>query len=167
MIFSATGSVTLLADLVHNAGDALTAVPLAIAFGMRSPSAERRAGLAVVVAIFVSACVAGAESLSRLVHPSAPTNLGALGLAGAIGFLGNLAAGRIRIRAGERLHSAALVADGHHARADALISLAVVGSAVFVTLGVEIADPLLGLALTALILRLTWNAWRSLRDASP
>jgi cation diffusion facilitator family transporter len=121
----------------------------------------------VVVAIFVSACVAGAESLSRLVHPSAPTNLGALGLAGAIGFLGNLAAGRIRIRAGERLHSAALVADGHHARADALISLAVVGSAVFVTLGVEIADPLLGLALAALILRLTWNAWRSLRDASP
>jgi cation diffusion facilitator family transporter len=166
IVFVASGSVALFADLVHNGGDALTAVPLGVAFSLRSATAERRAGYAVVVAIFISACVAGAEALNRLVHPVAPSHLVALAAAGVIGYLGNYAAARIRTRAGERLNSAALIADGHHARVDAYVSLAVVGSAVFVAAGAPIADPLLGLVITAVILRITWQAWRLIRNAS-
>ncbi len=107
-------------------------MPLGIAFALRSQLAERRAGLAVVAAIFISACVAGVEAVDRLVHPSAPTRLAALGLAGAIGFAGNFIAARIRLSAGQRLDSPALIADGHHARADAYVSLAVIASAAVV-----------------------------------
>lgn len=164
IVFVATGSVALLADLVHNGGDALTAIPLAIAFSLHSGRAERRAGLAVVAAVFLSACVAGAESIDRLVHPSTPGHLPAVAIAGAIGFVGNWAAGRIRTNAGERLHSAALIADGRHARADAYVSLAVVGSAGFIAIGAPIADPLVGLAITAIILRITWDSWRTVRN---
>src|SRR4051794_38199954 len=117
-IYVLSGSVALLADLIHNFGDALTAVPLGIAFVLRSERAERIAGLFVVAAIFVSACVAGVEAVRRLVDQSPPTHLWALAAAGAVGYLGNFAAARVRTRAGERLDSAALVADGHHARAD-------------------------------------------------
>jgi cation diffusion facilitator family transporter len=163
IVFVASGSVALLADLVHNGGDALTAVPLALAFALHSRVAERRAGLAVVAAVFVSACVAGVESISRLVHPSTPGHLFVLALAGAIGYLGNFAAARIRIRTGERLDSPALVADGHHARADAYVSLTVVASAAFVAIGADLADPLLGLVITAVILRITWDSWRTVR----
>jgi cation diffusion facilitator family transporter len=166
VVFGASGSVALLADLVHNGGDALTAVPLAVAFSLRSAVAERRAGYAVVVAIFISACVAGAESLDRLVHPAAPSHVLALAVAGVIGCLGNYAAARIRTRAGERLQSPALIADGHHARADAYVSLGVVGSAAFVAVGVPIADPILGLAITAVIVRITWQSWRTIRGAT-
>ena len=164
VIFVVSGSVALLADLVHNAGDALTAIPLALAFTLRSGRAERRAGLVVVAVVFVSACVAGAESIDRLVHPSAPSHLPALALAGLLGFVGNLAAARIRTTAGARLRSPALIADGHHARADALVSLGVVGSAAVVALGIPIADPVLGLVITAIILRITWQSWITVRD---
>src|SRR3989440_10565135 len=99
-IFALSGSVALLADLIHNFGDALTAVPLGIAFVMRSQQAERLAGLTVVAAIFISACVAGAEAIQRLIHPSPPDHLAALAAAGAIGYLGNWVAARIRTRAG-------------------------------------------------------------------
>ncbi len=163
MIFAASGSVALLADLIHNFGDALTAVPLAIAFLLRSERAERGAGLFVVGAIFVSACVAGVESIERLVHPSAPDHLWALAVAGAVGFAGNFVAARVRTRAGERLDSAALVADGHHARADAYVSLAVIASAAVVAIGLPIADPLIGLAITAIILRITWQSWQTIQ----
>ncbi len=166
VVFIASGSVALLADLVHNFGDALTAVPLAAAFWVRSERAERSAGLFVVGAIFVSACVAGFEAIDRLVHPSAPDHLLALAIAGAIGYLGNFAAGRIRTRAGERLHSPALIADGHHARADAYVSLGVIGSALVVALGFPRADPLIGLAMTAVILRITWQSWATVRDGN-
>lgn len=162
-IYLASGSVALLADLIHNFGDALTAVPLAIAFALHSRTAERRAGLAVVAAIFASACVAGVEALTRLLHPAAPTHLPVLALAGAIGYAGNFIAARIRLRAGARLQSAALIADGHHARADAYVSLAVIASAVSVSVGVPVADPLLGLAITAVILRITWQSWSTVR----
>src|SRR5439155_5003460 len=91
-VFVASGSIALLADLIHNFGDALTAVPLGIAFTLRSQLAERRAGLAVVAAIFISACVAGVEAVQRIVHPSAPTHLAILALAGAIGYAGNFVA---------------------------------------------------------------------------
>jgi cation diffusion facilitator family transporter len=163
VIFAASGSVALLADLIHNFGDALTAVPLGIAFALRSERAERGAGLFVVAAIFISACVAGAEAAQRLVHPSPPHHLGILALAGAVGYLGNLLAARIRTRAGRRLDSAALVADGAHARADAYVSLAVVASAAVVALGAPVADPLIGLAITFVILRITWQSWQTVR----
>jgi cation diffusion facilitator family transporter len=163
LLFVATGSVALLADLIHNFGDAFTAVPLGIAFVLRSAAAERVAGLAVVLAIFVSACVAAAESIDRLVNPNAPDRLGALAAAGAIGYVGNWMAARIRTRAGERLDSSALIADGAHARADAYVSLGVVASAVVVAIGAPVADPLLGLAITAVILRITWQSWRTVR----
>lgn len=164
-IYLATGSVALLADLLHNFGDAATAIPLGIAFLMRSESAERGAGLFVVAAIFVSACVAGAEVISRLIHPQTPTDLLALAAAGLIGFGGNWLAAIIRTRAGNQLDSPALIADGNHARADSYVSLAVVASAIVVALGLPVADPLIGLAITAVILKITWDSWRTVRGS--
>jgi len=162
-VFLASGSIALLADLIHNFGDALTAIPLGIAFALRSQLAERRAGLAVVAAIFISACVAGIEAVQRLLHPAAPTHLATLALAGAIGYAGNFLAARIRLSAGRRLDSTALIADGHHARADAYVSLAVIASAIVVALGAPIADPIIGLGITLVILRITWQSWGTIR----
>ena len=162
-VFAASGSVALLADLIHNAGDAATAIPLGIAFALRSPRAERGAGLAVVAAIFVSACVAGYEALSRLIDPQPVTGLAVLALAGAVGFAGNWIAALIRTRAGRQLDSAALIADGAHARADAYVSLAVIASAAAVAIGMDIADPLIGLGITLVILRITWQSWNTVR----
>jgi divalent metal cation (Fe/Co/Zn/Cd) transporter len=166
LVFAASGSIALLADLIHNGGDALTAVPLGIAFLMRSRRAEGYAGLAVVAAIGISAAVAGIEAIDRLIHPSTPTDLWVLAAAGVIGFLANWVAAQVRTRAGKRLGSAALIADGNHARADAYVSLAVVATAVVVALGVRLADPLIGLAITFVILRITWASWRTIRGAS-
>jgi cation diffusion facilitator family transporter len=163
VVFVASGSVALLADLIHNFGDAATAIPLAVAFALRSARAERVAGLFVVLAIFVSACVAGYEAIVRLIDPREPEHLVALAAAGAVGFIGNRIAAGIRTRAGRRWDSAALVADGAHARADAYVSLAVVASATVVALGLDIADPLIGLAITGVILRITWHSWRTVR----
>lgn len=162
-IFAVTDSVALLADLIHNVGDAATAIPLGVAFALRSARAERVAGLFVVLAIFASACVAGVESVLRLIDPREPEALGALAAAGVVGFAGNLLAARIRTRAGERLDSPALIADGHHARADAYVSLAVVASAAALAVGLQIADPLIGLAITVVILRITRDSWRTIR----
>jgi cation diffusion facilitator family transporter len=162
-VFVASGSIALLADLIHNGGDALTAVPLGVAFLLRSERAERIAGLFVVAAIFVSACVAGAEAVHRLIEPTRPDDLAALAAAGAVGFAGNWAAALVRTRAGRRLRSPALIADGDHARADAYVSLGVVASAAVVALGFEIADPLIGLAISLMILRITWQSWRTVR----
>jgi len=162
-IYVATGSVALLADLIHNAGDALTAVPLAAAFLLRSQRAERGAGIAVVLTILASAVIAGVFAVERIINPLAPEHLLALALAGAVGVVGNGLAARIRLAGGRRLHSPALVADGHHARSDAIVSLGVILSAVAVALGAPIADPLIGLAITALILHITWQSWRTVR----
>ena len=162
-IFALTDSVALLADLIHNVGDALTAVPVGIAFLLRSERAEGYAGLAVVAAIFISACVAAYEAVLRIIDPSAPTQLGALAAAGVVGFAGNWIAAAVRTRAGHRLDSPALIADGAHARADAYVSLAVIASAVAVAIGLEIADPLIGLAITVVILRITWQSWHTVR----
>jgi cation diffusion facilitator family transporter len=163
VVFVLSGSVALLADLIHNFGDALTAVPLGIAFLMRSERAERTAGLFVVLAIFISACVAGVEAIQRLIHPSPPTHLWALAAAGAIGYIGNFIAAKVRLGAGRRLDSPALVADGNHAAADAYVSLSVIASAIVVALGAPIADPLIGLAITLVILRITWQSWNTVR----
>jgi cation diffusion facilitator family transporter len=167
LVFLLSGSVALLADLIHNFGDALTALPLGIAFLMRSARAEQNAGLAVVAAIFVSACVAGVEAVQRLIHPHAPAHLAVLAAAGAIGYAGNSIAGIVRTRAGHKLQSPALIADGAHARADAYVSLTVIASAIVVALGLRIGDPIIGLAITLVILRITWQSWRTVRGHHP
>ena len=163
-IFVSTGSVALLADLIHNFGDAATAIPLGIAFLIRSERAERIAGYFVVFAIFVSACVAAYEAVVRLIEPEDVDHLGALAAAGLIGYAGNWLAAIVRTNAGRRLDSPALVADGNHAKADAYVSLAVVASAAVVALGLELADPLIGLGISVLIMRITWQSWRTVRD---
>ena len=163
VIFVLSGSVALLADLIHNFGDALTAVPLGIAFVMRSERAERTAGLFVVLAIFISACVAGVEAIQRLIHPSPPTHLWALAAAGAIGYIGNFIAARVRLGAGRRLDSPALIADGNHAAADAYVSLAVVATAIVGALGAPIADPQFGRAIHQGIRRITRQSWNTVR----
>jgi cation diffusion facilitator family transporter len=162
-VFVASGSIALLADLIHNVGDAATAIPLAIAFLLRSERAEGIAGLFVVAAIFASACVAGVEAVSRLIDPHAPTHLVALAAAGLIGFAGNRIAAVIRTRAGARLDSPALIADGNHARVDSYVSLAVVASAAVVAVGAPVADPLIGLGITAVILKITRDSWRTVQ----
>ena len=164
LVFVLSDSVALLADLIHNVGDALTAIPLGAAFILRSQRAERWAGYAVVATIFISACVAGYEAIDRLIHPRQLDYLGALALAGLIGFAGNELAARVRLRAGRRLDSPALIADGHHARVDGYVSLGVIASAAVVAIGFERADPLIGLAITAVILHVTWQAWQTIRD---
>jgi cation diffusion facilitator family transporter len=164
-VFALSGSVALLADVIHNGGDALTAIPLGIAFFARSARGEKLAGMAVVLAIFVSACVALYATVQRLIHPQHLTHLWILALAGAIGFVGNEAAAQIRLRAGRRLASAALTADGNHARVDGFVSLGVVASAAAVGLGAPVADPLIGLAITLAILWITWQSWTAVRHA--
>jgi Co/Zn/Cd efflux system component len=164
-VFALSGSVALLSDLIHNAGDALTAIPLGIAFVAANRRWERWSGYAVVATIFASACVAAYEAVDRLVHPEQLDYLVALAAAGVIGFVGNEVAARIRLRGGRRLDSRALTADGHHARVDGCVSLGVIVSAVAVAAGVEMADPLVSLAITALILRITWQAWQTIRSA--
>jgi cation diffusion facilitator family transporter len=166
-IYALSGSVALLADLIHNAGDALTAVPLGIAFYLRSFRAEKLAGLAVVVAILISACVALYESITRLIDPEQLTHLWILAGAGVIGCLGNEVAAQIRLRGGDRLSSPALIADGNHARVDGLVSLGVVASAVVVALGAPIGDPIIGLAITLLILKVTWDSWQVVANTEP
>jgi cation diffusion facilitator family transporter len=161
VIFVASGSVALLADLIHNFGDALTAIPLSIAFFLRSARGERFAGLAVVGAIFMSACVALYESIHRLLHPQHLSHLWVLAAAGVVGFIGNEVAARVRSRAGRRLDSPALIADGNHARVDGFVSLSVIASAAVVAVGIPIADPLIGLTITVVILKITWDSWRT------
>jgi cation diffusion facilitator family transporter len=163
LIFALSSSVGLLADVVHNFADALTALPIGLAFWLarRSPTprytygygrAEDLAGVTVVIVMAVSATVAAWEAVDRLIHPQHVGHLPFVALAGAVGFVGNELAARYRIRVGTRVGSAALVADGHHARADGFTSLAVVVGAVGVALGWPQADPLVGLAITVAIL---------------
>jgi len=166
-IFVLSGSVALLADLIHNFGDALTALPLGIAFYVRSLRGEKLAELAVVLAIFVSACVALYETIQRLIHPQQLSHLWVLAAAGIVGFLGNEIAAQVRLRAGKRLSSPALVADGNHARVDGFVSLGVVASAIVVSLGAEIGDPIIGLLITLVILKITWDSWRTVSTTEP
>jgi cation diffusion facilitator family transporter len=163
-----TGSVALLADSIHNFADALTAVPLWIAFMLGRRAANRRytygygraedlAGMFIVVVVALSAVVAGWEAISRFVHPLEIRNAGLLVAAGLIGFAGNEIVAVYRIRVGRRIGSAALVADGVHARLDGFTSLSVVVGAIFVLCGLPIADPVIGLLIAASILVLLWG----------
>ena len=166
-VFVLSGSVALLADLIHNFGDASTAIPLGIAFFLGSFRAEKIAGLFVVATIFVSACVAFYETIQRFIHPQELTHLWALAAAGVIGFLGNEIAAFVRHRAGRRLASPALIADGNHARVDGFVSLGVVVSAAVVALGHPRGDPIVGMAITLVILKITWDSWRTIRATEP
>jgi cation diffusion facilitator family transporter len=165
-IYVATGSVALLADLIHNFGDALTAVPLGTAFVLRSRKAERYAGLGVVLAIFISACIAAVFAIEKIISPHAPEHLLALGIAGAVGFAGNEIAAQIRLGAGRRLDSPALVADGYHARTDGFVSLGVMLSAVLVALGLTLSDPIIAIVITGVIFRITWESWLTVSGRS-
>jgi cation diffusion facilitator family transporter len=164
-----SGSVALLADTIHNAGDALTAIPLFIAFRMSTwkPNArftygygrvEDLAGIAIILTILLSAAVAGYESISRLFHPQEVRFLGAVMIASLIGFAGNETVAVFRIRVGREIGSAALTADGHHARIDGLTSLSVFFGALGVYAGFPLADPLIGILITVAILRVVWEA---------
>ncbi len=121
----------------------------------------------MVLAIFVSACVAFYETIRRFIHPHHLTHLWVVAAAGVIGFVGNEIAARVRLRAGRDLSSPALVADGNHARVDGFVSLGVVISAGVVGLGVNVADPVVGLAITLVILKITWDSWRTVRATEP
>jgi cation diffusion facilitator family transporter len=175
-----TGSVALLGDTLHNVADALTAVPLAIAFslGRRAPTrrytygygrAEDLAGVAIVLFILASAALAAYEAVRRLIHPQDVDYLAAVAAAGVLGFIGNELVARYRIRVGREIGSAALVADGLHARTDGFTSLAVVVGAIGVALGWKQADPLVGLLITVAILFVLRDAarqvYRRLMDA--
>jgi cation diffusion facilitator family transporter len=160
-------SVALLADLIHNFGDALTAIPLGLAFFLRSARGERWAGFAVVFTIFFSAVVALIQTILRFIHPHTLTHLWWLAAAGIIGFAGNEIAAQIRLHAGRRLSSPALLADGNHARTDGFVSLGVFASAGFVALGAQVADPIIGLVITLVILRITWQSWRTVSTTEP
>jgi cation diffusion facilitator family transporter len=164
-----SGSVALLADTIHNIGDAATVVPLWIAFlfARRSASArftygfgrvEDLAGIVVVLIILFSAIVAGYEAVNRLMHPQPLVLLGWVVAAGVVGFVGNEWVAMFRLRVGREIASAALIADGYHARADGLTSLAVVVGALGVWLGLPAADPLIGLVITAMIFSIVWQA---------
>ena len=166
-IYSRTLSVALLADLIHNFGDALTAIPLGLAFFFRSARGERLAGLAVVLAIFVSAVIVLVQTIERFMHPGILTHLWLLAAAGLIGFAGNEIAAQIRLRSGRRLQSPALIADGKHARIDGVVSLGVIASAVVVSFGLPRADPIIGLIITLIILRITWASWRTISTTEP
>src|SRR5215207_3379126 len=175
-----SGSVALLADTVHNFSDAMTAVPLWIEFALGRRAASRRytygfgraedlAGVFIVAMIALSAGVAGWESIDRLIHPQPIDNLGWVIAAGLIGFIGNEGVAIFRIRVGKEIGSAALVADGYHARVDGFTSLAVLFGALGVLAGYPIADPLVGLAITVAILFVLKDAardvWHRLMDA--
>jgi cation diffusion facilitator family transporter len=178
-----SGSVALLADTIHNVGDATTAIPLWIAFVLvrRKPTAtfnnglgrvEDLAGMLVVLIILFSAIVAGYEAISRLIHPQPITQLTAVAIAGVIGFVGYEAVAVFRIRVGRDMNSAALIADGYHARTDGLTSLAVVLGAAGVWAGFPMTDPLIGLLITIAIFGIVWQSakaviTRSLDGVSP
>jgi len=151
VVYIATSSVALLVDLLHNGGDALTAIPLGAAFLLRSRRAEHAAGFFVVGTIFISALSAAVFAVYRIIHPLPINHLLTLGLAGVAGFIGNEIAAGVRMR------------DGQHARVDGLVSLAVVGSAIVVALGLHIADPIIGLVITLVILRITWQSLRTVQ----
>jgi cation diffusion facilitator family transporter len=167
-----SGSVALLADTIHNFADAATAIPLGVAFLLARLKPTRRfpfgygrvedlAGVVIVLIILLSAILAGYEAVDRLVHPRPVDYLGAVIAASIIGFLGNEGVAIFRIRVGKEIGSAALVADGYHARVDGWTSLAVLVGAVGVWLGYPLADPLVGLGITAAILVIVWQSGRA------
>lgn len=168
-VFAASGSVALLADAIHNIADATTAIPLWIAFLFAHRKANSRftygygkvedlAGAVIVLVIFSSVVAAAWQAIHRLLHPHPVSHLGALAIAGLVGFVGNEVAAVLRIRVGREMDSAALIADGYHARADGLTSLAVIVGAAGVWLGFPLADPIVGLLIATTIVVVVWQS---------
>jgi cation diffusion facilitator family transporter len=171
-VVALTGSVALLADTIHNIGDAATAIPLWVAFlfARKQPNdrftygygkVEDVAGVIIVGLILISAIVAGVEAIDRLFNPRDIDYLWVLAAAGIVGFIGNEVVAVFRIKVGREIQSAALIADGYHARVDGLTSLAVVFGAIGVALGFPLADPIVGLIITALIFGIVWQSARA------
>jgi cation diffusion facilitator family transporter len=172
VVVALTGSVALLSDTIHNFGDALTAVPLWIAFALSRLGASRRftfgygrvedlAGVIVVLIILFSAVVAGYQAVERIIHPQPVGLLWAVAAAALVGFVGNEAVAVFRIRVGRQIGSAALIADGYHARTDGWTSLAVLVGAIGVWLGYPLADPIVGLLIAAAILVIVWQSGKT------
>jgi cation diffusion facilitator family transporter len=172
-VFWQSGSVALLADLIHNVGDAMTALPLGLAFwaGRWKPTArfaygygrlEDIAGVAIVAIIFGSALITAYESIVRIYHPQPLQHLGALAGAAIIGLIGNESVAVFRMKVGREINSAALMADGQHAMADGLVSLAVLVSAIGVGLGYPWADPVVGLVITGVLLKIVWESGQTI-----
>lgn len=174
-----SGSISLLADTIHNFGDATTSLPLWIAFALAKRGASRKftygygkaedvAGVLIILVIFISACVAGYEAIMRFFHPQEVRYLGWVAAAAVIGFIGNEAVAQLRIRVGKQIGSAALVADGQHARVDGFTSLAVLLGALGIWAGFPLLDPLIGIGITIAILFIVKDAaravWRRLID---
>lgn len=168
-----SGSVALLADTIHNVGDAATAVPLWIAFQLvrRKPTerftyglgrVEDLAGVLIVLIILISALIALYEATNRLLHPQAIDHLWQVVFAGVIGFLGNEVVAVFRIKVGREIESAALIADGYHARTDGLTSLAVVAGAIGVWMGFPLADPIVGILITLAIFGIVWQSAKAI-----
>lgn len=164
-----SGSVALLADTIHNVADAATAVPLWIAFALSRWKPNRKftygygrvedlAGMSIVAIIALSAAFAGYEAVQRLLHPQPVGYLWAVAVASVVGFLGNEAVALLRIKVGKEINSAALIADGYHARVDGLTSLAVLFGAIGMWLGYPLADPIVGLLITLAIVQIVWQS---------
>ncbi len=179
VIVLVSGSVALLADTIHNFADAGTSIPLWIAFSLARRGPSRRftygygktedvAGVLIVLIIFFSACVAAYESIRKIIHPQAVSHLGWVALAAIIGFIGNEAVAVFRIRVGTQIGSAALIADGQHARVDGFTSLAVLIGVLGVWFGFPILDPIVGILITLAILFIVKDAalsiWTRLID---
>jgi cation diffusion facilitator family transporter len=172
IIVALSGSVALLSDTIHNFADASTAIPLWIAFRLSSKPASKRftyglgrledvAGLLIVITILASAMIIAYEAILRLIHPQPITHVGLVALASIIGFLGNESVAQYRIKIGKEIGSAALEADGYHARVDGITSLAVLVSAAGGWLGYPIFDPLISIAISILILRIVYSSAKS------
>ena len=172
-VFWLSGSVALLADLIHNVGDAMTAVPLGVAFlvSRRKPTPrfsygfarlEDLAGVMIVAIVLLSSIITAYESVERFYHPQPLHHLGALAIAAIVGLIGNEIVALFRIRVGREINSAALIADGYHAMADGLVSLAVLLSAVGVWLGYPWADPVMGLIITVVLLKIVWESGQTI-----
>ncbi len=173
VVFWLSGSVALLADMIHNVGDAMTAIPLGVAFlvSRRKPTPrfsyglarlEDLAGVMIVGIVLLSAIITAYESVERFYHPQPLHHLGALAIAALVGLTGNEIVAVFRIRVGREINSAALIADGYHAMADGLVSLAVLLSAVGVSLGYSWADPAIGLVITAVLLKIVWESGQTI-----
>ena len=173
VIVAISGSVALLADTIHNFSDALTAIPLGIAFTISRRArntrytygygrAEDIAGVIIVLMIFFSAVEAIYQSIQKIINPQPISNLGWVAVAAVLGFLGNEFVAIFRIRVGKQIGSAALVADGYHARTDGFTSLAVLAGAIGVWVGYPLLDPIVGLGIGAAILVIVWNSARDM-----
>lgn len=173
IVFFFSGSTALLADTIHNVADAATAIPLWIAFRYTNRAPTKRftygygriedlAGVAILLIILASGIVAGYESIQRFYHPEPVRYLWAVGVASVVGFIGNEVVAIFRIKVGKEIGSAALVADGYHARTDGIASLSVLLGVIGIWLGFPLADPIIGLIISFVIMKIVWRSGKDI-----